>query len=31
MIEKENDLFENQINKKSRLDNKITNYFKKKE
>ena len=28
MIEKENELFKNQINKKSGLDNKITNYFK---
>ena len=28
MIDKENDLFGNQINKKSGLDNKITNYFK---
>ena len=28
MTEKENDLFETQINEKSGLDNKITNYFK---
>ena len=28
MIERENDAFENKINEKSGLDNKITNYFK---
>ena len=28
MIEKKIDLFKNQINKKSGLNNKITNYFK---
>ena len=28
IIEKENDAFENEINEKSGLDNKITNYFK---